>query len=237
MGLADGSVLRVKRNEFKHMISYEDAVKLQKRLSCLLSLDEFSQDGSYRVKSLYFDSINNVDFVSKINGEDIKKKIRLRIYDEDAEIAKLELKAKEGIYQEKTSVLLSRQDAKAVCGGDFSILLHDPGEEALRLYTKLVLGCYAPAAIIEYDRLAFMYPEYNTRITFDSYVRSSELNLDLYDRNIAMTPILTDAVILEVKYNDKLLGFISETLRHFQLTNIAASKYCTGRKIFLDYII
>ena len=44
----------------------------------------------------------------------------------------------------------------------------------------MALNLYRPAVIIEYDRLAFTYDLFSTRITLDSNVRSSELVLDLY---------------------------------------------------------
>ncbi len=229
--------ITVKRNEFKHLISFSDAIKLEKRLSCLLCADKFSQKGAYRVKSLYFDSLNSIDFSTKLDGVNVKKKIRIRIYNEDTDKAKLELKAKEGIYQQKTSVLLSKEDALQLADGNFGVLLDYDNSAAKYIYTKLVLGCYSPAVIVEYKRKAFIHPEFNTRITFDFDIVSSELNLNLFEKNLPYVPILNDSVILEVKFNDHLLKFISDSLKKFNLNNISASKYCSSRRIFQDYII
>lgn len=228
--------LSVMRNEFKYYLSYDNALKLKKQLSQVLTPDAYSTDGAYRVKSLYFDSIRNVDFVEKMDGVNIRKKVRLRIYDEDAGKAKLELKAKEGIYQHKTSVFVTREEAEKLQNGDYGILLEKNSEEALRLYSIMTLGCYRPKVIVEYDRYALMYPEYNTRITFDSHVKTSEINLDVFDRNMAYNYAIEDNVVLEVKYNGKLMNFISAILKQYPLTNVSVSKYTNARQILGDFI-
>lgn len=230
-------VLSVKRNEFKYLLSYDEALRLKKQISAVLRLDSFSENGPYRVKSLYFDSVNNIDFNTKYSGENLRKKIRLRVYDEDAPYAKLELKAKEGIYQHKSSVSVAKEDAKELCKGNYGVLLRYQQEEAIRIYSLLVLGCYIPKVIVEYNRMAFVYSENKTRITFDSDVKSSEVDLDLYNRKLPYYPIAYQNVILEVKYNERLVYFISDILKHFNVNNVSVSKYCSGRHIFTNYII
>lgn len=230
------AVLSVRRSELKYYLSYQDALNLKKRLRSILQPDAFSQRGAYRVKSLYFDSLNNIDFNSKLNGENVRKKIRLRIYDECASTVKLECKAKEGRYQHKQSLIISRTDAAALCSGEFSALLQYDQPQALQFYTTMVLGCYRPAVVVEYQREAFMHPLYNTRITFDSEIKSSELFLDLFQHDLPWQAVLDELVVLEVKFNGQLLGFISECLKSTHLVSCAVSKYCGSRHIMQDYI-
>ena len=97
------------------------------------------------------------------------------------------------------------------------------------------LGLYRPVVMVEYDRLAYFHPLYNTRITFDYNIKSSESNFDLFDKKINYTNIFNDYVILEVKYNKKLLGFISDILKKQKLTMLSISKYCISRKVFYDF--
>ena len=44
----------------------------------------------------------------------------------------------------------------------------------------MVLGCYVPVVMVEYNRMAYVCPQYDTRITFDSEVKYSESNFDLF---------------------------------------------------------
>lgn len=230
-------MLSVARSEFKYWISYQDSLFLQNELEKLLSYDAYSEDGFYRVKSLYFDSINNVDYMEKLAGVARRKKIRLRIYDEAEEVAKLELKQKEGIYQEKKSLLVTKEVAKQLMNEEYECLLDCSEEIAARLYTLLTLGAYHPATLIEYDRRAFVYQEYSTRITLDQNVRSSELMLDLYERDVPWNYRTQEQVILEVKYNGKLWMPIQKILAKYHLQNVSIGKYAYGRPIYEKFIL
>lgn len=229
-------MISVFRRELKYVMSYADSIRLQNELEALLSLDRHSEKGYYKVRSLYFDSWNDKDFLQKYDGVDRRRKIRLRIYDTEQENAKFEIKEKEGAYQRKDSLLVSREDACRYMTGEYATLLNYSGETASRLYSLLMLGAYQPASIIEYERRAYVYGEFNTRITFDRNVKASEFYLDLYETDIPYIPVCTDCVILEVKYNGELLQSIKSILGKYCLTNVSMSKYSMGRPYMQHYI-
>lgn len=104
------------------------------------------------------------------------------------------------------------------------------------MYSELTLGCYRPVALIEYDRRAFIYPENNTRITFDTKIRCSEMDLDIFNEQVAWIPVGVENAILEVKYDDRLYKPISMILQKYHLNNISYSKYGNGRPIMEAYI-
>lgn len=224
--------LFVGRREQKYYLSHPDALKLQRELDVLLERDSHSPKGAYRVKSLYFDSYQNVDYFEKLHGYEKRKKIRMRIYDEDASAVKLELKEKQGEYQHKHSLLLSREEAEEMCGGNYGVLLLRQEEIAHRIYRILRCGGYRPAAVVEYDRLAYIYRNYATRITFDSGVRSEELTPALFERKRYRRLANEDYVILEVKFNRHLAGFIGSVLQKYCLNQVSVSKYGEGRPVF-----
>ena len=89
--------------------------------------------------------------------------------------------------------------------------------------------------MVEYDRIAYTYPLFQTRLTIDTNVQSSESNLDLFSENPLYTILMKEEAILEVKYNQKLVRFISDILRQYHLTQCSVSKYCMGRKVFFDF--
>jgi hypothetical protein len=229
--------LSVFRSENKYLLSYIDALSLQSRLDKFLTRDIHSGPGGYLVRSLYFDSVNNHDFATKLAGTELRQKLRLRVYSAQDTVCKLESKQKNGDLQHKVSLTLTREEGKRLIAGDASVLVPHfaQTESAVYLYKTLALGGYRPAALIEYDRLAYTYPLYDTRITFDMRVRSNEANFDLFDPAPCYTPILDGQVVLEVKYDRKLMGFISELLRPYHLTRTAVSKYCVGRKQFYEF--
>lgn len=230
-------MLSVLRSELKYWISYGDSLRLQEELHKLLLPDRYSENGFYRVRSLYFDSIGQKDYVEKLDGVERRKKIRMRIYDESAATVKLECKRKTGALQQKESLLIDREDAIRIIEGDYGRLLDRPEELAWRLYCDMTLGCYRPVVIIEYDRCAYLYGEYNTRITIDRHVRSSELELDLFDNSLPWINTIEDAVILEVKFNETLIEPIRKLLAKYHLTNVAVSKYGSGRPVLERYLV
>ena len=232
-------LLSVTRRELKYAIDYETSLILQNELECLLQPDTYSQsaNGYYTVRSLYFDSWNNKDYKEKFAGIERRKKIRLRIYNTDQQNAKLEIKKKEGVYQKKDSLVISRTEAEQFIQGEYYRLL-DMGEEtAYRLYCDMVLGVYRPAAIIEYERRAYVYPAFDTRITFDRNVKSCETFFNIYSNDITFVPVFTDKVILEVKFNGVLLESIKRVLAKYNLSNVSVGKYALGRPLMARYIL
>ena len=85
-------VLKTFRHEIKYIISYSEFLYLRKKLDDLLEIDR-NQLG-YMIRSMYFDSINDDDYYEKLSGEVNRKKIRLRIYDKEGGLVKLEIKQK-----------------------------------------------------------------------------------------------------------------------------------------------
>lgn len=225
------------RKEIKYVVPLGKALALRDRLDSLLERDSHCINGPYSVRSLYFDSVNNIDFAEKLAGVMDRKKVRLRIYDGDASLCKLEIKQKSGDRQQKLSLIVSEADARELAGGNIRALrkYFDSAETGLRAYGIMAQGQYRPVAQIEYDRLAYRYPMYDTRITLDMNVRSSESNMDLFSSEVRYTPVLREEAVLEVKYSGKLMGFLSALFAQFHLTQGTYSKYCAGRQVYYDF--
>lgn len=229
--------LAVLRTENKFIISVEKGLNIQNKLNKILQLDEYSKNGFYMVRSLYFDSINNKDFQTKLAGTEIRKKIRLRIYDVNAKRCKLEMKKKNDDLQYKVSLWITKAEAKSLINRNFSVLkkYFSTIPESIEIYSTLCLGCYKPVVLIEYNRLAYIHKLNNTRITFDSNIRSTESNFDLFAKKPLYNVINNENIILEVKYNEKLINLIADIINPYHLTKESASKYCLGRKIYQDF--
>ena len=225
------------RKELKYIVPFKKAIIIKSRLDNLLPRDDHCFDGAYSVRSLYFESINNIDFSEKFAGVDVRKKIRARIYNSDPSTCKLELKQKHGDRQQKHSFIISENDVTDLSLGNYNVLKSYFGsaEASKKIYGILAQGRYKPVVQIEYDRFAYRYPMYDTRITLDMNIRSCETNMDIFASKINYIPIMRENAVLEVKYSGKLMGFISDMLTQFDLTQSSYSKYCLGRKIYYDF--
>ena len=232
-----GGELYSQRKEIKYIVPLGKALAIREQLDRLLQRDEHCADGPYLVRSLYFDSANQIDFAEKLAGVINRKKVRLRIYDKDASLCKLEIKQKTDDRQQKLSLIISVSDAAEISHGNIKVLkkYFDTSATSLKAYGIMAQGLYRPVAQIAYDRLAYKYSMYDTRITLDMNVRSSESNLDIFSPDVRYVPIMREDAVLEVKYSGKLMGFLSALLAQFHLTQGTFSKYCAVRPIFYDF--
>ena len=218
----------VNRRELKYYITKEDSINLQIQLSKLLHLDRFAEQGYYRVRSMYFDSFNDIDFNEKLNGNEKRKKIRLRTYENTTDLIKLELKDKNGIYQRKISLPLSKTEAYDMLHSNYSFLLERSEDYAKLIYIIVTEGLYRPKIIIEYNRCAFIYHDFDTRITIDENIRSCNSYQNFFEKELPFIPRY-NGVILEVKYNGILINQIQKILECYSLFQVSASKYSISR--------
>ena len=110
---------KVYREEKKFLINIEDFLKTSHYLDGLLMQDDHNGTFGYRIRSLYFDTAYDNDYFEKLDGVELRRKIRLRIYDPAATTAKLEMKQKQGPYQLKRSLTISREDKEEAPVGTY----------------------------------------------------------------------------------------------------------------------
>ena len=95
---------QVLRQEKKYLLNNIDYYMITGTLEKILTPDTHNKGQGYRVRSLYFDTLDDKDYAEKIMGIELRKKIRLRVYNPTDEFAYLEIKQKEGMYQKKRSL-------------------------------------------------------------------------------------------------------------------------------------
>ena len=224
------------RQENKFLINSVDYMKIDRILSSVLMQDANNGPRGYKVRSLYFDTLNDKDFEEKEMGVELRRKIRLRIYDPANKKAKLEMKQKEGNSQKKRSITITKEDAIKLTEGDYSPLLNYSNPFAKECYALMTMLCYRPKTIVEYDRKAFIAKENKTRITLDSHIYATESSFDLFSENLPMYPVFDEFnSVLEVKFNGFLLSYIKDLLDLADRSPLAVSKYCLARSSTLHY--
>lgn len=226
------SVLNVYRSEWKFYISLGEYHYLKGMLGSIMTPDMYMGDrGEYYIRSLYFDSVDNIDYVTKLAGIERRKKIRIRIYDTESEKAKLEIKNRFNSYMLKESLSIKREDVCGLISGDYSVLDKYDSTVAGKAKNIMAGGLYSPKTVVDYEREAFTYPEHNVRVTFDKNIRAAASDR-IYDSNLPMTPLLREPVmVLEVKYDQVLPQFIKDAISTARLLNSSVSKYCMAREL------
>lgn len=223
--------MQVHRTENKFIISLAEARQLMARLDQIMPRDIHSlgPDG-YEIRSLYFDTLGDRSCVEKADGLQVHEKIRARIYGTDDTVIKLESKYKNGEHQTKKTMLISRPLMEELAQGEYSGLLSSDDPMAPYFYKKLS-GAMQPRSIVQYRRVSFNLDTNNTRITFDYDIRTTECCFDLFQEPLLACPILPpDKVVLEVKFNNFLLGYIQRALQGIRRSPVSYSKYFIGRR-------
>ncbi|MBO4110696.1 VTC domain-containing protein [Streptococcus suis] len=104
----------VLRKEKKYLLPLEMYYYLSGKLEKILKVDSYGKEDGYCVRSLYFDSLEDVDWQEQEDGLENRRKIRLRNYGNGSQNAKLELKQKQGDNQRKRSLLMTKSDGDLV---------------------------------------------------------------------------------------------------------------------------
>ena len=230
-------MIEVLRQEKKYLLNLEQYYHLTRKFSGILKEDKYSSGDGYTVRSLYFDKLDDNDFEEKIDGVDIRKKIRLRNYGKGSESAKLEMKQKQGMLQKKRSLTLGKENARRLINGDYSVLLNSSSDFAAECFGLMHMQCYRPKAVVEYTRKVFLAQENEIRITFDHHITGSESHFDIFADDMVCNMIFDPfLVVLEVKFNGFLLSYIKDIINEVNVSELAVSKYCLGRSVGKNYI-
>lgn len=236
--MGKNNVLKVERKELKYLVNEYHKYYLLSALSSTLNTDKHNGEFGYKVRSLYFDSIYNEDFFSKVNGEKVRKKIRLRIYGTNDENVKLEIKRKININQRKDTLIISKEDAKKIINCDYSALTHYNDPLANELYNIMTSRLYKPVVMVEYDRLAFYHETHDIRVTLDFNIRKSETDFDLFGENPAIEPIFKyPYTVLEVKHGAYIYKWLTDLISNCNCVQKSISKYCMSRSLFEEFFV
>lgn len=225
----------VYRQEKKYFMNQADMYQLAALLEQVMVQDPHNGPRGYGIRSLYFDSLDERDYMEKLDGLELRRKIRLRIYDPSADFAMLEMKQKEGNYQKKRSLRISREDAVSLTEGDYGCLLHYRDPFAAECYGLMQMWCYRPKTVVEYRRKAYIAKENQIRITFDQEIRANEACFQIFSPELNLYPVMDPYnVILEVKYNGFLLTYIKKLINAADRSELSVSKYCLARSAGMD---
>jgi len=216
------------RHEVKHEISLSDMITIRQRLSAVAYPDPHAKNGKYMIRSLYFDNFDDKALREKINGQNIREKFRIRFYNGDTSVIRLEKKIKVNNLGNKQSASLTAVQAQKVVDGDIEWMLLSDAPLIRELYSKMTVQRLEPKTIVDYTREPFIFPAGNVRVTLDYNIRSGMRCTDFLDSDCITVPV-TDSVILEVKWDAFLPDIIREAVSLENRREGAFSKYAACR--------
>ena len=212
------------RQEHKYLISNVNCELLKHRLSSVMGTDSHAkQDGSYFIRSMYFDDVDFSAYREKLNGEKYRSKYRVRYYNFDPSFIIFEKKERDGDLCKKTTVRISPTLAQRLVNGRSSGSSHPLLREFDRLRSTKGLR---PAVIVDYDRFAFFHPYSDTRVTLDTKVRTPAFGKQFFSDSLGTFPVLDEGEsILEFKFDEEPPIHVVRVLEGIPKIKTAMSKY------------
>ncbi len=214
------------RHELKYLITEAEAVYIESLLKLVMVQDSHAVNGEYFIRSQYFDDRNYSSYHDKNAGTNLRKKYRIRIYDNSDKVIKLECKEKNGQYIYKTSAGLNRHEYDSIIKGDYEFLKSRTEQVCKDMYIMLKCEGLKPVVLVDYNRKPYIYKHGDVRITFDRNVRGSFDFKDVFDTNASVHEVLPNPyLIMEVKFTEYLPAIISDLLCPYNSIYTQASKY------------
>ena len=230
------------RFEFKFVLEKKTGVEIINNFSHFMKLDKNVNDnGYYSIKSLYFDTPSYNDYFDVINGERVRKKIRLRRYNNNYEDVSFEIKHKDNKIISKDRVKTNIKTAL--------LLTKKPWEFTKSEFEKIAFyfarDFITPNITTSYNRLPLVGILHDgVRVTLDFDFRAGKDDLFYREVKISDTRVIPSHVaILEIKIDKFMPSWVQNILKKYEMSSETYSKYTNsieriiGNRIEIDEII
>ncbi len=220
------------RVEQKYLVPQGQLMFLQKQLEGCMAYDKYHPDGEpYTIRSVYFDDMYDSFLQENEDGTDNREKYRIRIYEGDLSEIHLECKSKLNGFIKKVKENLTREECLCYINKEVPAMHAEDGFLKKKIYALNHLSRLQPVQIVEYERVAFVEPLGNVRVTLDRNICGTAKVENFVKENIQGVPALPVGMhILEVKYDELLPDYITRILRSVPLQRTSFSKYYYTRK-------
>jgi SPX domain protein involved in polyphosphate accumulation len=168
------------------------------------------------VNSIYYDNDFFNSVIQNLDGNELKKKIRLRWYGSDCLIKNLflEIKSKKGMITQKRKIDLKETNIKLNLS-----LLKKVQTNILKKYPNF-LG-QNPFTKVSYNRTYFVSQNNNVRATIDKNISYQKIN----NYKIETQSFNDNDLILEFKYNTEFDNYVRNNLKNISLRLSKNSKF------------
>lgn len=217
------------RNEWKHEITLSDMMTLRARLRTVAKPEEHGINGTYSIRSLYFDDLFDTALREKIDGVNIREKFRIRYYGDDLSFIRLEKKSKINGLCNKIQAQITADETQRILSGDTEWMRSDERVLVRELYLKMKDKGLRPKTIVDYTRDAFVFPAGNVRVTMDYNIRTGMQSVDFLNPASITVPAGNSPIILEVKWDEYLPDVIRDAVQLEGRHTAAFSKYAACR--------
>ncbi len=225
--IATSSLMVFQRHELKYFVPNNLAAVLIPEFLQYLEYDRFSSDGPYAIYSVYFDTIDWQAFYNKIDGNEHRRKFRIRSYiahpqQDDNVFLEVKEKKSDVVFKRRTPIKF--EDARMLISGK-------PIEKKSTVVDEWRYGILhdtiRPALLNSYNRLAFHSLQYpGLRITIDSNLRYTLTNKVDFSQPTHIGYWTQGKSVVEIKFDRYVPKFVVDIIRRYNLSMVPVSKYC-----------
>ncbi|MBD3288492.1 VTC domain-containing protein [candidate division KSB1 bacterium] len=228
-----------KRYEIKYRIPNQKIPEIRSYLKEYADADPHvpnKEQVEYTVRSIYFDT-RSLDFYwEKIDGLKVRKKLRIRGYNQDKGYAFLEIKRKYSNCVVKERAKLPSEEIEKIIGmldttdGEATNGSHNNRLVSGKFVYNMIKKNLSAKLLVVYEREPYVGKrDPGNRVTIDKNIRSRynpDLN-DLFDGD-DLTFVANDFSILELKFNNFMPKWMRTMIVELSLKQVPFSKYCEG---------
>jgi hypothetical protein len=227
------------RLEYKYLVSNDLLDNIRADIRPFVNLDNYAlrqHQQEYTVRSVYFDNPIMSAYSEKIDGIGLRKKFRLRGYNElhDDDIIFLEIKRKYENFIKKNRAPLRYRDIPdlfATCDVDKYVLSMNGSNRGKDDARQFFFHCRRrklnPSILVVYDREAYCSKfDPTLRVTLDKNIRSAPciFSTDLHVE-YPLKYAFRRNFIFELKFNGGLPAWVTAVINRYQMPRLALSKY------------
>lgn len=238
--------MNITRYEIKFLVTHSQARAILRHVKGALVPDPYGDQARYRVTSVYFDSPGHDAYWEKIDGESVRRKLRLRFYgviegprglDNRPYFLELKYRRKDTVYKDR--VRIAREHAAEILN-DASVLRDlvtaikptnaQDRSVLFNIENYASAAWLQPSDTISYEREAWQGAvDERVRVTFDRVVHAypPEVYTNV-DAHSGLPIIQEGQCVMEVKFNNLIPAWLRSSLVHECLAPRRFSKYANG---------
>ena len=231
---------RFNRFELKYIVTATQAEAVKEDLLDHMDPDSHgSDDGSYSICSIYYDTADLAFMRAKIEGIKFRRKLRLRRYGAgSAGPVFVEIKQRINRTTQKRRLILSLAQAYELCAGGWDRELDDPEDQAAAqevMFLSQGLNLQ-PTSVVGYRRQAYVGGSYEPglRVTFDHDLWGAVASQGLVPDLTRHALLTQSTVIMEVKANNAVPLWLANLLARHNCSLRRYSKYCAATQRLID---
>lgn len=224
--------MELNRTTRKYLIPRDRAENIHDDFSKIGVLDEHAKNGTYKVRSLYFDDDELNALKDRVAQKDNRRKYRIRLYNDDLSYIKLEEKVKIEDIGTKTDVILTEDQVQKILDNDIDWMRDSDNELIQRFYQAVTESNIKPKVIVQYIREPFTHSNGTTRMTLDYDIKALKDVDKFLDDSIYPDDLIDDQAVIEIKWQENLDDDIKHIIEKENLEPVNFSKYTST----VDYL-